>query len=241
MVLNNFWKCVCWGGGLGGGRVVLRPESLRIASVVIKITNCRARLAEFKSSFYHLGVVWHWEQLFNISVPQFSHLLNGDKNKSAHVTGLSWGLNELIHVLCLELLTVSSILFGILPFLFIHHRSLVHSRFHSLSSLSLSPHPSMPFLFGFIWFDLICSGLTTASSALGQQVAVTGTATSRVKGLAAQDPSETQPPFSSPFAVVVSCTLNLPFTEAPSAKDNWKIKVSNVKFFKTRSVRWIRM
>ena len=53
----------------------------------------------------------------------------------------------------------------------------------------------MPFLFGFIWFDLICSGLTTASSALSQQVAVTGTATSRVKGLAAQDPSETQPRF----------------------------------------------
>ena len=95
----------------------------------------------------------------------------------------------------------------------------------------------MCFIVCHIWFDLICSGLTTASSALSQQVAVTGTATSRVKGLAAQDPSETQPRFSSPFAVVVSCTLNLPFTEAPSAKDNWKIKVSNVKFFKTRSVR----
>ena len=26
----------------------------------------------------------HWEQLFNISVPQFPHLLNGDKNNSAY-------------------------------------------------------------------------------------------------------------------------------------------------------------
>lgn len=227
--------------GLGGRRVVLRPESLRTARVVIKITNHRARLTEFKSSFYHLGVVWHWEQVFNISVPQFPHLLNGDKNKSVYITELSWGLNELIHVLCLELLTLPSILFGILPFLFTHHLSPVHSL---VFIPSLSPSPLTPqchfYLFGFIWFDLICSGLTTASSALGQQVAVTGTAIARVKGLAAQDPSETQPPFSSPFVVTVSCNLNLPFTEAPSAKDNWKIKVSNVKFFKTCHVRWIR-
>ena len=41
---------------MGGRRVVLRPESLRIARVVIKITNRRARLTEFKSSFYHLVV-----------------------------------------------------------------------------------------------------------------------------------------------------------------------------------------
>lgn len=44
-------------------------------------------------------------------------------------------------------------------------------------------------------------------------------------------------PHYLPGAAAASCTLNLPFTAAPSAKDNWKIKVSNAKFLKTRNVR----
>lgn len=111
------------------------------------------------------------------------------------------------------------------------------------------PPPPLPFLFLsfslflhfclfiFAWFSLNWSVLTTAAaSAYCQQVSVTGTASLRAKGIAAQPPSHNHNHHLSTLCCG-SCTLNLPFTESSSAKDYWKIKVSNAKFLKTCYVR----
>lgn len=138
-------------------------------------------MAEFRSHLYHLGAVWHWGQLLNISVSQFLHLSKGCYNNTACFIGWSWGLHELVHALYLELLMLCITLFAVLPFFF----TTSIPPFRSLSPFCL-------LLCGLVW-----SGLTTAAAALSQQVAVTGIASARATGVAAPVPPS-QPLFSTP-------------------------------------------
>lgn len=93
---------------------------------------------------------------------------------------------------------------------------------------SLSPLLFLPVWFGLVWFDLLwsnycCLCLRPASSC--------GTASLRAKGLAAQAPQNCNLHFPTLVLWQPVVLLNLPFTEAPSAKDYKKIKASNAKFF----------
>lgn len=150
--------------------------------------------------------------------------------------GLPGGLKELVHVLCFELLMLPIILFGVLPFLCTHLHSPVHSL---LFSFFLPPSPFLPLPHAhlsfpiaiftcLVWFDLLwsnycCLCLRPASSC--------GTASLRAKGLAAQAPQNCNLHFPTLVLWQPVVLLNLPFTEAPSAKDYKKIKASNAKFF----------
>lgn len=119
----------------------------------------------------------------------------------------------MVHALYLELLMLCITLFAVLPFFF----TTSIPPFRSLSPFCL-------LLCGLVW-----SGLTTAAAALSQQVAVTGIASARATGVAAPVPPS-QPLFSYPCAAQPAVPLTLPFTEAPSAKDTWKIKASYATF-----------
>lgn len=100
--------------------------------------------------------------------------------------------------------------------------------------LSLSLKLSLPF----VCFCLVWSGLTTAASALSQQVAVTGIACARARAVAAQVPPS-QPPLSYSCAGQPVVLWVCP-SQKLHQQDTWKIKASNATFLKTCYVRWIK-
>lgn len=150
---NSLWSSIIF----KSSRRFLKPESLRIAGIGLKITNSTDRMTEFNSHFYHLGAMWPWKELLNISGLQLPHLSNGDNNnKRAYLIGLSWGLNELILVLCLELWSYPSF-----PSFLPTSTPLFSLSFPPVLSLipSLSPPPTSIFvcwfLLGLVWFGLV--------------------------------------------------------------------------------------